>query len=259
MNGATAQSLPREEKCFLMIDTQQNSLPNNLSLVSPNQPKHLRWSEVLDPKITDLGHRLSAKDLDERRHGHIIYPPHEKIFRALNTTPPDKVKVVIIGQDPYINEGQAEGLCFSVAPDCPFPPSLENIFTELNSDLGISRPESGSLISWAEQGVLLLNTSLTVEAGHPASHSNWGWDGFTRGILETAVELPQPIVFIAWGSHAKNIARPLNISSHPNKAIIESAHPSPLSAYRGFFGSKPFSRTNALLQQMGATPIDWKL
>lgn len=219
-----------------------------------------RWSEIITPEAKAVGLELYARDAAERKGGAVIYPPHNQIFRALNETLPYATKVVIVGQDPYINRGQAEGLCFSVAPGCPFPPSLQNIFQELHDDLGVPFPRSGSLVPWARQGVLLLNTSLTVAAGRPASHSDWGWGRFTGAVLKAASELDQPIVFIAWGNHARNVVAPLDLKDKwPTKALITSAHPSPMSAHRGFFGSRPFSRTNELLVQMGSTPIDWTL
>lgn len=184
-----------------------------------------------------------------------IYPKVENVFNALNLIKYDDVKVVIIGQDPYINEGQAHGLCFSVEKVAP-PPSLVNIYKELNTDLGCNIPKSGNLTKWAKQGVLLLNSVLTVRAGQAYSHKGRGWENLTHRIIELLAERQDPIVFILWGNGAKSIVKGIDLSHH---FVIESAHPSPLSAYNGFFGSKPFSRTNEYLKSIGKTPIDWQI
>lgn len=185
-----------------------------------------------------------------------IYPPKNEIFNALRHTSYKDVKVVILGQDPYHGEHQAEGLSFSVKNGIRKPPSLQNIFKELNDDLGISFPETSSLIPWADQGVLLLNAVLTVEANMAASHKDKGWEIFTDKIIELLDKKEEPIVFILWGSFARNKKK---LITNKNHYIVESAHPSPLSAYNGFFGSKPFSKTNNFLISKGLKPIDWKI
>ena len=185
-----------------------------------------------------------------------IYPPKNEIFNALRHTPYKDVKVVILGQDPYHGEHQAEGLSFSVKNGIRKPPSLQNIFKELNDDLRIPFPETSSLIPWADQGVLLLNAVLTVEANMAASHKDKGWEIFTDKIIELLDKKEEPIVFILWGSFAGNKKK---LITNKNHYIVESAHPSPLSAYNGFFGSKPFSKTNNFLISKGLNPIDWKI
>lgn len=185
-----------------------------------------------------------------------IYPPKNEIFNALRHTPYKDVKVVILGQDPYHGEHQAEGLSFSVKNGIRKPPSLQNIFKELNDDLRIPFPETSSLIPWADQGVLLLNAVLTVEANMAASHKDKGWEIFTDKIIELLDKKEEPIVFILWGSFARNKKK---LITNKNHYIVESAHPSPLSAYNGFFGSKPFSKTNNFLISKGLKPIDWKI
>ena len=185
-----------------------------------------------------------------------IYPPKNEIFNALRHTPYKDVKVVILGQDPYHGEHQAEGLSFSVKNGIRKPPSLQNIFKELNDDLRIPFPETSSLIPWADQGVLLLNAVLTVEANMAASHKDKGWEIFTDKIIELLDKKEEPIVFILWGSFARNKKM---LITNKNHYIVESAHPSPLSAYNGFFGSKPFSKTNNFLISKGLKPINWQL
>lgn len=192
----------------------------------------------------------------EERNKFTIYPPDEMVFNALKMTPLDKVKVVILGQDPYHGERQAHGLCFSVQDGIPFPPSLRNIFKELAADLGIKPPKNGNLTKWAEQGVLLLNCTLTVRASNPLSHHGQGWETFTDRVVEMLANSEKPLVFILWGNSAKKKFKGKPTSKHH---IIASAHPSPLSAHNGFFGSKPFSKTNEFLKAQGLTPIDWSL
>ena len=186
----------------------------------------------------------------------IVYPKADEIFTAFHLTPLEKVKVVILGQDPYHNEGQAHGLCFSVKPQVAIPPSLENIYKELHDDLGCYIPNNGYLKSWADQGVLLLNTSLTVIASKANSHQKIGWEIFTDRVIQVLNQREDPVIFILWGGNARSKKKYIDTSRH---YIIESVHPSPLSAYNGFFGSKPFSRANALLEQMGKTPINWQI
>jgi uracil-DNA glycosylase len=192
----------------------------------------------------------------EREAGKRIFPKGSEWFHALDATPLDQVRVVIIGQDPYHGEGQAHGLCFSVREGVQPPPSLVNIYKELNSDLGIAPARHGHLEHWAQQGVLLLNAVLTVEAGRAASHQGKGWEQFTDAVIREVNALPRPVVFILWGSYAQRKAAFVDASRH---CIIKSAHPSPLSAHNGFFGSRPFSRANAFLEAQGEQPIDWRL
>lgn len=185
-----------------------------------------------------------------------VYPESDEIFTAFHLTPLDKVKVVILGQDPYHNEGQAHGLCFSVKPEVEIPPSLVNIYQELHDDLGCPIPNHGYLTSWAEQGVLLLNTVLTVQAHKPMSHRGVGWEKFTDAAISVLNEQDRPLVFILWGRPAQEKAAMLNNQRH---LILKAPHPSPLSAYRGFFGSKPFSKTNEFLKKNGVEPINWNI
>ena len=186
----------------------------------------------------------------------IVYPKMSEIFNAFIKTSYDKVKVVIIGQDPYHGENEAEGLSFSVKIGIQKPPSLVNIFTDLKNDLGIDPPNHGSLVSWAEEGVLLLNSTLTVVKDCPRSHSNRGWEVFTDEVIKIINSKETPVVFILWGSDARSKKKLITNKKH---FIIESAHPSPLSAYRGFFGSKPFSKTNEFLIKNNIKPINWKI
>lgn len=186
----------------------------------------------------------------------VVYPKSDEIFTAFHLTPLEKVKVVIIGQDPYHNEGQAHGLCFSVRPDVDIPPSLVNIYKELNSDLGCNIPNHGYLTSWAEQGVLLLNTVLTVQAHKPLSHRGVGWEQFTDAVIGKLNEQQRPIVYILWGKPAQEKERML---TNPKHLILKAPHPSPLSAHRGFFGSRPFSKTNEFLVKHGLEPIQWEI
>lgn len=185
-----------------------------------------------------------------------IYPKGAEYFSALNLTPFENVRVVILGQDPYHGPNQAHGLSFSVKPGVPAPPSLVNIYKELKADIGCDIPKHGFLKSWAEQGVLLLNATLTVEAGKAGSHQKKGWERFTDRIVELLNEEREHIVFILWGSYAQKKGEKIDRSKH---FVIESVHPSPLSSHRGFFGSKPFSKTNAYLKKQGLKPIDWCL
>ncbi|MCS6790927.1 MAG: uracil-DNA glycosylase [Bacteroidia bacterium] len=191
---------------------------------------------------------------DEKSKGKIIYPPGHQIFRAFDLCPADKVKVVILGQDPYHGPGQAHGLCFSVPKGVPLPPSLQNIFKELEADLGFPPPPHGDLSGWAEQGVFLLNAILTVEARKPTSHQNKGWETFTDRVIQKISEVRPHVVFMLWGQYARNKKSLIDPFKH---LILEAAHPSPYSAERGFFGSRPFSKANAFLVQHGIPPIDW--
>jgi uracil-DNA glycosylase len=200
--------------------------------------------------------KLKAFLLDQKTQGKVIFPKGAEYFRALDLTPLDKVRVVILGQDPYHGEGQAHGLSFSVKPGVRIPPSLVNIFKELESDLGLKPAAHGFLEYWAQQGVLLLNSVLTVERSMAASHQRKGWERFTDAIIRAVNEQPHPVVFILWGSYAQKKAAFVDRSRH---LVLTSPHPSPLSAHNGFFGSRPFSRANDFLVSKGYSPIDWAL
>ena len=194
--------------------------------------------------------------MNEEYRTHQIFPPADDIFNAFALTPLHEVKVVILGQDPYHGEGQAHGLCFSVKPDVEIPPSLINIYKELQDDCGCEIPNNGYLTKWAKQGVLLLNTVLTVRAHQANSHRGIGWEEFTDAAIRVLNEQDRPMVFILWGRPAQ---MKKSMLTNPNHLIIESPHPSPLSAYRGFFGSRPFSRTNKYLKEHGLKEIDWQI
>lgn len=215
------------------------------------------WKKyLLDEFSLDYMQALRAFLKHEKQQGKIIYPQPNEYFSALNLTPFKQVKVVILGQDPYHGEGQAHGLCFSVPPNISPPPSLVNINKELGSDLGISRPEHGCLVNWATQGVLLLNSVLSVAKNNAASHQGQGWEQFTDKVIALINEHAEHVVFILWGSYAQKKGAFIDTSKH---LVLKAPHPSPLSAHRGFFGQKPFSRTNAYLQSQGKSPIDWSL
>ncbi|KXU38368.1 uracil-DNA glycosylase [Ventosimonas gracilis] len=201
-------------------------------------------------------HELRRFLLAEKAAGKIIYPKGSLIFNALNSTPLEQVKVVILGQDPYHGAGQAHGLSFSVPPGIAVPPSLQNIFKELKRDLNIDSPDHGCLAAWAAQGVLLLNTSLTVEQGKAGSHAKSGWQHFTDLVIEQISRLRPHLVFMLWGAHAQSKQPLIDASKH---LILRSPHPSPLSAHRGFIGNSHFSRCNDFLSQHGLSPIDWRL
>ena len=216
---------------------------------------HNSWLKHLEPEFSkDYMLQLKKFLSHEYEKNKNIYPKKNQYFRALDLVPLDQVKVVILGQDPYHGEGQAHGLSFSVEDGVRFPPSLQNIFKELNSDLGLQIPKSGNLQRWAEQGVLLLNSVLTVEKDKAASHQKQGWEVFTDKIIEVINNNCDHVVFILWGSYAQKKAAFVDRKKH---YVIESVHPSPLSSHRGFFGSKPFSKTNQWLQQQKMTPINW--
>ena len=198
--------------------------------------------------------QIKAKLLQEHAEHHVVYPPGPQIFAALDYCPVDKVKAVIIGQDPYHNPGQAHGLCFSVRPGIEPPPSLKNIFRELESDVGMPEPPTGDLTPWAKEGVLLLNTTLTVREGQPQSHKGHGWETLTDAIIRALDASDHPIVFLLWGANARSKKA---LIRNPNHLILEAAHPSPLSAYNGFFGCRHFSRANAFLSSHGVAPVNW--
>ena len=216
------------------------------------------WRAVLEPVlVAPEARRLGGWLHAEEEAGRTVYPPRGQRLRALELTPLDAVKVVILGQDPYHGPGQAMGLAFSVPASVSLPPSLANITKELASDCGFARPAHGDLSGWARQGVLLLNTSLTVEAGKAGSHARRGWEAITDACVAAVAARDQPSVFMLWGSHAQaRLTHLPGLASGPH-CVIRSPHPSPLSAHRGFFGSRPFSRSNAFLKRHDRTPIDW--
>ena len=218
------------------------------------------WQPVLEPVLaTAEARQLGGFLVAEEQAGKQIYPPRGCRLKALELTPLDEVKVVILGQDPYHGPGQAMGLCFSVPEGVKIPPSLVNIYKELEADLGVARADHGDLSKWARQGVLLLNDTLTVEAAKAGSHAKRGWDAITDACVAAVAARDEPSVFILWGSHAQAKAKRIAGLREGPHCVIESPHPSPLSAHRGFFGSKPFSRTNAFLSDHGREAIDWAL
>jgi len=214
------------------------------------------WNPVLRGELAKPYWAELQTFVRAERERHEVFPPHEQVFAALHLTPYAATRVVILGQDPYHGPGQAHGLCFSVPDRIEKPPSLVNICRELQTDLGIPPPRHGNLERWARQGVLLLNTTLTVRRGAAASHQRKGWETFTDEVIGAVNGKPHPVVFILWGSHARRKKQLVDTARH---TIIESAHPSPLSAHNGFFGSRPFSRANAALEGAGLPPIDWRL
>lgn len=222
--------------------------------MATNPSIHESWKEVLNEEFAHPYMEELKAFLVEEKKNHTIFPRGEHIFNAFNLCPFENVKVVILGQDPYHGAGQAHGLSFSVGHGVPLPPSLQNIFKELVSDIGCPYPKSGDLNHWAAQGVLLLNTLLTVRSGEPFSHKDRGWERFTDQVIKALNHHREHIVFILWGAPAGKKAALIDTHKH---LILTSAHPSPLSSYRGFFGSKPFSRTNDYLSSKGITPIDW--
>lgn len=214
------------------------------------------WLEPLTPEFKKPYYAALYKKIKEEYSTQQIFPPAEEIFTAFELTPLSEVKVVIIGQDPYHGEGQAHGLCFSVKPDIETPPSLVNIYKELSTDLSCYIPNNGYLTKWAKQGVLLLNTVLTVRAHQANSHRGIGWEQFTDAAIRILNEQDRPIVYLLWGKPAQMKKSMLN---NPKHLILEAPHPSPLSAYRGFFGCQHFSKTNKFLIENGLTPIDWQI
>ena len=214
------------------------------------------WAKYLKPEYGKPYYKELYLKINEEYRTHKIFPPAEDIFNAFHLTPLHNVKAVILGQDPYHNDGQAHGLCFSVKPPVDPPPSLVNIYQELHDDLGCYIPNNGYLTKWAEQGVLMLNTVLTVRAHQANSHRGIGWEEFTDAAIRILNEQDRPIVFILWGRPAQMKEKMLN---NPNHLILKAPHPSPLSAYRGFFGSKPFSNTNQFLEEHVIEPIDWQI
>lgn len=231
------------------VMTQSTTMP----ILPPDWQAALR-AELDGPRFAALATFLE----DEARAGQAIFPPAADRFRALELTPLDRVRVVILGQDPYHGAGQAHGLAFSVRPGVRPPPSLVNIFKEMESDLGVARSRHGLLDHWARQGVLLLNSVLSVREGAAASHQKRGWEPFTDAVIHAVAAREAPAVFILWGAHAQKKAAFVG-DEGGRHLVIRSAHPSPLSARHGFFGSRPFSRTNAFLEAQGQAPIDWAL
>lgn len=214
------------------------------------------WKEVLKNEFEKDYFKTLTDFVRNEYKTKTIYPPASKIFSAFDNTPFDDVKVVLIGQDPYHGVGQANGLSFSVADGMKLPPSLRNIYKELNEDLGIEISTSGNLEPWTKQGVLMLNATLTVEASNAGSHQNKGWEEFTDAVIEALSNQKENLVFILWGAYAQKKGAKINRSKH---FVIESAHPSPFAAHRGFFGSKPFSKTNSFLKSKNLKEIDWKV
>jgi len=214
------------------------------------------WEEVLNHEFDQPYMHELFKQLQKEYENEVVYPPKNEVFRAFQLTPYSEIKVVILGQDPYHGPHQANGLSFSVEAGTKFPPSLRNIFNELVEDIKCEYPSNGDLSSWAKQGVLLLNTTLTVRESQPMSHTGMGWEQFTDVVLSEINKKSTPVVFILWGKHAQSKKKLIDQSKH---FVIESAHPSPLSARRGFFGSHPFSKTNTFLISKGLTPINWCL
>lgn len=214
------------------------------------------WNPILRRELQEpYWAELQAFVSDERAR-HQVFPPSDEVFAALHQTPHSEVRVVILGQDPYHGIGQAHGLCFSVRPGVALPPSLRNIFGELQDDLGIEPPDHGCLDAWTRQGVLLLNTTLTVRSGQAGSHQGKGWETFTDRVISAVSDKPETVVFMLWGAAARRKKSLIDTARH---VVIESAHPSPLSAHNGFFGSRPFSRANEALVAAGREPVDWRI
>jgi len=222
----------------------------------PIPPLPASWLEALRGEFSKPYYRDLMRFLAEERAAHEIFPPEADVFNALVETPRDQVRVLILGQDPYHDDGQAHGMCFSVRPGVTPPPSLKNIFRELKSDLGCAEPNNGYLVPWARQGVLLLNAVLTVRAHEAASHQKKGWEPFTDAVIRGVSAKTEPVVFVLWGAHAQRKAELIDADRH---LILKSAHPSPLSASNGFFGSRPFSKINEFLRARGAKEINWKI
>jgi uracil-DNA glycosylase len=214
------------------------------------------WKQVLQDEFESPYFQALTDFIREEKKKYTIYPPGPLIFNAFDHTPFNRVKVVILGQDPYHGPGQAHGLCFSVPEGIAFPPSLVNIFKEIESDIGIPMPHSGNLTSWANQGVLLVNAILTVRADTPASHQTKGWETFTDAVIRTLSERRKNLVFILWGNYAQAKEKLIDTDRH---IILKAAHPSPLSAYRGFFGCRHFSRVNEIMREQGLKEINWRL
>ena len=214
------------------------------------------WDEALAPLFSDERYLKIREFLKKEYSTHVVYPDMYDLYNCFRFTPLENVKAVILGQDPYHEPGQAHGLCFSVKPGVPLPPSLKNIYKEIKDDLGITEPNCGDLTKWAREGVLLLNTTLTVREHEANSHANCGWAWFTDGVIKIVSEKCNNVVFILWGRNARSKETLIDRQKH---LVLQSAHPSPFSANYGFFGSKPFSKTNDYLSAHGKDPIDWQL
>lgn len=214
------------------------------------------WLPAIDAEFRKPYYAQLYKFIREEYNTRKIFPPADDIFNAFHLTPLSQVKVLILGQDPYHNDGQAHGLCFSVKPEVEIPPSLENIYKELQDDLGCYIPNNGYLVKWAKQGVLMLNTVLTVRAHQANSHQGHGWEQFTDAIIHTVNQVDRPIVYLLWGRPAQS---KIPMLTNPKHLILKAPHPSPLSAYRGFFGCKHFSQTNDFLKANGMEPVDWQI
>jgi uracil-DNA glycosylase len=230
-------------------------------LKSPNRyhevtPIPAGWRRVLAEECKKTYYQRLQWFLQKERKGHIVFPPEKEVFTALRLTPYNQVNVLLLGQDPYHDDKQAHGLCFSVKPGIPLPPSLLNIFKELQKDAGFRIPNNGDLAPWAKQGILMLNAVLTVRAHQPGSHRNKGWELFTDAIIRAVNAKVSPVVFLLWGNDAKQKMKLIDSRKH---VIIHAAHPSPLSAHQGFFGSRPFSKTNAALRKFHKPVIDWQI
>jgi len=226
----------------------------NTSVIDPVLEES--WKQQLKNEFSSPYFQQLKMFLKEEKKSRVIFPPGQKIFSAFNAAPFDKVKVVIIGQDPYHGAGQANGLCFSVAQGVAMPPSLVNIFKEMKDDLGYEIPETGDLSNWARQGVLLLNATLTVRKGEPGSHQKQGWEKFTDAVIKKISEEKSGVVFLLWGKFAQDKANLVDSKKH---FVLKAAHPSPFSAYNGFFGCKHFSKANELLRKSGKEAINWKI
>ncbi len=226
----------------------------NLDMMTGIDPS---WQSIVEGELAKpyMQHLKTFLE-EERLAGKVIYPPNDLLFNAFKQTPLDQVKVVIMGQDPYHGEGQAHGLSFSVPEGVKPPPSLQNIFKEIKSDLGIPISKSGCLLNWARQGVLLLNATLSVRAGEPKSHHGHGWETFTNRVIQALCERDDPIVFLLWGKSALDKFQHIGHATEKH-LVLTAAHPSPLSAYAGFLGCRHFSQANAFLQKFGKLPIDW--
>jgi uracil-DNA glycosylase len=239
-----------DEKCPEDVDEATYAMRSAMLEAMPGD-----WRTVLAEEMQkDYFQRLEAFVADERK-SHVVFPPENDVFNAFKFTPFKSVKVLLLGQDPYHDDGQAHGLCFSVKPGLKPPPSLVNIFKELHSDIGCPIPKTGCLIPWAEQGILLLNAVLTVRAHEPASHAKHGWETFTDAVIDLLNAREQTMVFVLWGTYAQKKMKLIDGTRH---RIVAAAHPSPLSVKK-FFGSRPFSAINAALQELGASPIRWQL
>jgi len=230
-----------------------------LPMAKPPPQLEASWASVLQEEWDKPYLERLVQFLAQERSSYTVYPTASNVFTAFNTTPFDQVQVVIMGQDPYHGEGQAHGLSFSVPDGITPPPSLKNIFKELHEDLGVSIPKTGCLLPWAKQGVLLLNAVLTVRKGEPQSHAGHGWEEFTDVVIRRLCQRPDPIIFVLWGKSAQEKCRHILAETTQRHFVLTAAHPSPYSAYQGFFGCRHFSKIQDLLQRQGKQPINWDL